>query len=688
MKKLLSLIFPLIFILSLVFSVSMSFRAVSVEINYSFSKSESGLAEGEISLTAPKGTYWLYWADAEKAIDDYKEIVKFSFEYTGTQVHKMYERCAIPESAVNIIALKSDSEPKEKTVSSADAVYSVPKQRLFKHSKRYTFASYSDIHTDAVKKNYKYDETHWRNALDVAALRKTDFIVLSGDYVNNNVDFEGINKTEWRTYLRVLSESDYLNPVYEAIGNHEIRQNPVLETPDYIKATGLENDITSCDKAYFEKTLNGDHFIFMALEKGFRPTKKQDNFSTEQLDWLESLLEKYSGDGKNIYIIEHALFNKYGAGDRIDDTPYYNIPLYDEAPSTIRFKNLLEKYKNVIFISGHTHIAFEYQYNFSDNNGTSAQMIHNSSVGGSRHIINGTLNSDYKIEDSEGYIVDVYDDSIIFKGTNLYYNKFDPNCCYIVYPSSYFTNSKLSTGDETVPGIADNDENIFEIGDVNADGEISISDVSSIQKHIAKLRFLKKDELERADVNRDNKVNINDATTIQKYLARLITSLNTEDINKFRDEVSNNLKLYYRYSSYDSYQALKKAYRLNAGLNKLRKLNSKLLDVVDVDNVDKAESLKVYFENTQDWKDVYAYNWESGTNENVKVAPGTKLKSVGKSKNGKDIYEYTIPDKKYNMFRFSDGSNKTRDIRFYSGGVCYYIYDNSTSKVKSYIYNP
>ncbi len=686
MKKSVSIIFSLFFILTLILSVTLSFKAVSTEINYYFSKSDRGFAEGEISLTAPKGTYWLYWADNEKALEDYKEIVKFNFENAGTQVHKMYERCAIPENAVKIIAIESEKEPAEKNTESAAAVYSVPDNSLPEHSKRYTFASYSDIHTDAVKKNYKYDEIHWRNALDIAASRNTDFIVLSGDYVNNNVNFEGINKTEWRTYQRVLSESDYLNPVYEAIGNHEIRQNPEKETPDFIRGTGLEDDVKDSDKAYFEKTLMGDHFIFMALEKGFRPTKKQENFSEEQLNWLENLLEKYSGDGKNIYIIEHALFNKYGAGDRVDDEPYYDIPLYDNAQSTIRFKSLLEKYKDVIFVSGHTHIAFEYQYNFSDNNGTSAQMIHNSSVGGSRHIVDGKLNSNYKIEDTEGYIVDVYNDAIVFKGANLYYNKFDPNCCYIVRPSSFFTN-KSSSADEALPNT--NDEEFFETGDVNADGKINVNDVTCIQKHIAKIHFLNDGELERADVNRDSKVNINDATTIQKYLARIIISMDKENEETIRDKVKENLKLYYRYSSYDSYQALKKAFRTGAGFSKLSKLNSKLLGIVDVNNIDKAESMNVYFENTESWKDVYAYNWSGEDKSEVNKSPGKKLEKVGKSKAGNDIFEYKIPDKKYNMLRFTNGTDKTQDIMFYSGDVCYYIYDNKSSlKVKSYKYIP
>lgn len=682
MKKIINTSLSFILLLTIFLSASISYDASSPIISYNFDSAEKGYAQGEISITAPQGTYWLYWADDDSALDDYKEIKKFEFTYNSTQNHKMYNRTAIPGEATKLILFNSTEEPEDKTVASAEAVYDIPKEKLLKRdssSRKYRFASYSDVHTDAVKKNYKYDEIHWRKALDTAAARDAQFIVMSGDYINNNVNFEGISTAEWHIYQKVLSESDYNNPVYEGIGNHEIRQNPTTELPEFIKATGLNGDTSSSDKGYFEKDINGDHFIFMELEKGFRPSKKQEQFSKEQLDWLEGLLEEYSGDGRNIYLIEHALFYKYGAGDRIDDEPYYSLPLYDPLESTQRFKSILETYKDVIFLSGHTHIAFEYQYNFSDNNGTSAQMIHNSSVGGVRHIVDGALNSSYKEDESEGYIVDVYNDAVIFNGTNLYYNKYDPNCCYIIKPSYSFT------GVQPASDVISYDT-IFRTGDANLDGNTNILDVALIQQNVAKIVSFNYSQTKAADVNSDGKVDISDATAIQKFLAHITDSLGKPNDERLLQEISDNLKLYYRYSSYDSYQNLKKAYNYKLSDDVLRSLNSKLLEIVDKDNVDKEESMDVYFENTEGWTDVYAYNW--GDSGKVKASPGTKLTAVSKSKDGNDIYKYTIPDKKYYKFRFTNGTDKTQDIRFYSGDICYYIYEITTSlKVRGYKYS-
>lgn len=685
MKKIIMIIMSAVLIISIALSASIHLSALSVNLGYNFAKFDRGFAEGEIRLTADSGTYWVYWADNNSALAGYKEICKFTFTSRATLTHKMFERAAIPVGAKNVIAIKSEKSPSNKSVAAAGAIYEIPEQRLLPYrasDKKYSFASYSDIHTDAVKKNYKYDELHWRKALDTAADRNAQFIVMSGDYVNNNTNFEGISSAEWRIYQRVLSESSYSNPVYEAIGNHEIRQNPTLELPLFIKGTGLEGDNISAAKGYFEKTINGDHFIFMSLEKGFRPSKKQEQFSPQQLDWLEGLLKKYSGDGRNIYIVEHALFYKYGAGDRVDGEPYYTIPLYDEAESTKRFKSLLKKYKDVIFLSGHTHISFDEQYNFSDNGGTSAQMIHNSSVGGVRHIVDNALVSNYKKNESEGYIVDVYKDAILFNGANLYYNEYNPNWCYIIKPSSAIKG--VSPSDKQ-PSISGDVESIYNLGDVNMDNIISVRDATMIQFHIAKISSLSTQQLKLADTNQDGKVDVNDITAVQKKIACIINRLGTKDSSEYRDIVKNNLLIFYRYSSYNSYQALKKAYLNYYADDTLRRLNSKFLTVVDKDYVDREESMTVYFENTEKWSDVYAYNW--GDNGKVSAAPGTKLSKAGKSANGYDIYKYTIPDKKYYKFRFSNGSAKTQDIRFYSGDVCYYIYDKTSSlKVKSYKY--
>jgi hypothetical protein len=68
-------------------------------------------------------------------------------------------------------------------------------------------------------------------------------------------------------------------------------------------------------------------------------------------------------------------------------------------------------------------------------------------------------------------------------------------------------------------------EGSVKIGDINGDGDITIEDVTDIQKYIAELTDFTDSQLNAADVDGDGIVSISDATLIQKYIAGLVYSL-------------------------------------------------------------------------------------------------------------------------------------------------------------------
>ncbi len=467
-KRITSILLVLIMLVSALCFSTVTFNAVTGSLTYEFSgvnSQDRGYAEGTMTLSASDGTYWLYWADDNGALEGYSELAKLTV--SGSATHSMYAQTAIPVSATKVIAIESTSEPTDKSINDDTIVCDIPASKQWgvsENDKNYRFASYSDIHMDYAGSAYAYDDEHWAAALDTAAKRDVDFIITSGDGVNNNEGFGDIYIKEWQTYSKILADSDYCNPIYEAIGNHEIWQGVENGTQAFINATGLSGSDNTSTKAYFAKDIMDDHFIFMSLEGGFYPNLVEE-FSDEQLDWLEGLLKEYSGDGKNIYIVEHSLFYNYGAGDKTDGSPYYDIPLGDNLQSTQRFKALLQEYKDTIFVSGHTHISFDAQLNYSTNNDTSAQMVHNSSVGGIRKVVDDALDRNYLLDESEGYIVDVYDDAIIFNGANLYYNEYNANCCYIVNTSQQAYESMTSTDPTTATTTAATTYSIAETTD-------------------------------------------------------------------------------------------------------------------------------------------------------------------------------------------------------------------------------
>ena len=82
------------------------------------------------------------------------------------------------------------------------------------------------------------------------------------------------------------------------------------------------------------------------------------------------------------------------------------------------------------------------------------------------------------------------------------------------------------TGDElplpSTDDQASEDEELYELGDVNRDGKLNIKDATAIQKFVAKIIDLDQQQKALADFNGDTKVNVKDATMIQKKIANLI----------------------------------------------------------------------------------------------------------------------------------------------------------------------
>ena len=546
--------------------------AATASISYSFANKDRGFAEGTISLSGGSGSISLYWADDSKALEHFDPIATFN----GSGSYTMPAYTAIPARATKIIGVSGSN----KNVSSAVAVYNIPDNKKLGKTNAdllYSFASYSDIHmeADGVKPyngytaKYPYDEQHLKSAFNTAAARGVDFIVTTGDHVNNqrndlNSGNNNLYAYEWNRYLHILAESDYVNPIYEAIGNHELwnYETDAKKSPRdwksgsryFVAMTGLDSTTASVnsDKAYYEITepVTGDHFLFMALEGGFY-TDANDEFSDAQLNWLEQKLNAYKNDGKNTFIMEHANFYKWGAGDQLDK-PIYDIPLKFGNAATTRLKNILVAHPEAVIITGHTHFKYSLQLNYSNDNGGAATMLHNSSIGGVRDIKNRTTRiNDSSLENTEGYIVEVYDNATIFYGTNVYSNTTYPWATYIV-PQSTSSQEQKQTDAPTQPPTQpptkapETQKPTYGPpptnpvsptqpapsilwGDVDDDGTVTVLDANCIQRNLAGLTKLDKAAIERGRVTGDSELTILDATCIQRKLAGIIKSFPVED---------------------------------------------------------------------------------------------------------------------------------------------------------------
>lgn len=605
--------------------------AAGGRISYTFTgdeKSEPGYAQGKIKLSSLKdGSYYLYWADDKKALSGFYEIAQVEVK-SGRGSFEFSDHAAIPPDAKKLIATSSQ---KSLSVSKAAAVYDIPAQKLPLYSSKdsvYSFMAYSDIHIDTADNQfYKYSGLHWEKALKTAAFRGADFIVTAGDNITNA---EGAGK-EYDKFQEILAASDYSNPVYEAGGNHELRtgsRKALIGT--FVSATGLDGKRATIEKNKpyytFEEPKTGDLFIMMALENKYDP-QTGDEFSDEQLSWLKRTLEENYGNNKNIYILQHALIEGYGAGD--DEDNYYKVPLSTKYSSTNRFKEIIEAYPEAVWISGHTHIAFKYGYNYSNMNDTSCHMIHDSSVccpttlNRNSHNLSYAAHDDEELKDmSEGYYVQAFDDRIIFYGENLYHDKIYPSACYVI------EGNRLPLDKNNAPQA---EKATF--------GSLPKSE--DMQAHASCLLELPK-----------------------SFLCREVTAA---DVEVLRQKTLNLLENYYTYSSYNQYQALKCALNsLQEDSRRSAEADYKSLSAAYLDFLPYTLSGKInlYFVNTKGWDKVYARLWSA---KNETEAPGEEMTKIGSDSEGYPVYKIKLDYNLYKQVVFSDGGEEFTEEQTLSG---------------------
>jgi predicted phosphodiesterase len=423
------------------------FAAEETSISYKFDKQISdipGYGAGKITITPgtssrKAGWYVVCFADAKGVLKDCEPIA--SVAITGkTVTFEMPYGMYLPEKATQIVlfegAVKSiDTSDISKAVDS----FAIPTgKRLSLSQANLTFASVSDVHLNYDAQNYGAS-AKWTAALNFFDKQGVEMVVVSGDLTESG------GKSDYERYTAAVSASTFpIEKIYEAKGNHDSPENTLFMST----TKGADQIHPYNNSPYFHLFKKGKDgakdnlFIFMAQElKSTSSSPSQDNFSSQQLDWLEDLLIRYSGTNTNIFIIEHALMRNFGPGDRVNGAYSEPIILDEKFSGNMRFKALLTEYKEVILMSGHTHLSLYEMLNFSDENGTAARMIHNSSTSQPRsYTASGSIS--YNSEGattskkgSEGYIVSVYDDYILYTGYNLTTGKIIPRACYLL--SSY-----------------------------------------------------------------------------------------------------------------------------------------------------------------------------------------------------------------------------------------------------------
>ena len=287
------------------------------------------------------------------------------------------------------------------------ASISLGKLAQSKTNKRYSFCALSDIHI-----TYDTSNEDFQRALTFAE-DNCDFTCICGDLGNTGVE------SDLKTYKSIVTSCAKTKPVYAMAGNHE---NYSTRSQSYLQ--------TYTDKPLYYSFKQGDDvFIMLGHYGGYKDGNggwRSDEFlSIDELQWFYETLE--ANRNKRCFVFQHVLPHEHGTGNA---NGLYKSALIFNSKSGIGklFIDLLKHYKNTVFFHGHSHIRFWLQELDKKANYSSAdgyRSIHIPSLSVPRNMTEDGSGLEYAYAESEGYIVDVYDNYIILNGRDFIDNDKD-----------------------------------------------------------------------------------------------------------------------------------------------------------------------------------------------------------------------------------------------------------------------
>ena len=271
----------------------------------------------------------------------------------------------------------------------------------------YTFGLLSDVHVDGDDSDEAHSISDLNNALQFFESEGCEFVAYCGD-----MTLDG--RSEDFTALKTCLDAATI-PQYTIRGNHD--------------AYAIDNGyLTATNKTEEDYTVvkGNDLFIFMSHPIG----SEQSAIPESKITWLTDLFN--NNKNKRIFFFYHIPF-RGTSGD--GPGGFYPWTLLEGTSGTQKtFKNLLMSNPNVIFCHGHTHMKFELGELYPNANHYHEEGkwydIHVPSCAKPRSSDGSTLQTLY--EGSQGYLVEVYADKVLFKPRDFIGNKYLLQYAYIV----------------------------------------------------------------------------------------------------------------------------------------------------------------------------------------------------------------------------------------------------------------
>ena len=274
----------------------------------------------------------------------------------------------------------------------------------------YSVGMLSDVHLNTQNSYYSDSFTDFDSALKFfnSSAVNVAFTCTCGDISENGIE------AEFARYQEIVAANPS-TPVYTTTGNHDATYSGINEA--------LWKQYTGHGLVYeVSKSLpNGktDHYLFL----GMSAWNFAEAYTSANLMWLKSRLEAYKNE--RCFIITH-LFFPDGAGNMLNIYPEGN---WLRGVQLNELKELAAKYVNTIWFSGHSHWKWSLQ-KFDDD----ANVYRNQNAGWTVHIpscakpsdSDGISSRDEKKDQSEGAVINVYENHIDILGVDLLAGQYIP----------------------------------------------------------------------------------------------------------------------------------------------------------------------------------------------------------------------------------------------------------------------
>lgn len=267
--------------------------------------------------------------------------------------------------------------------------------------KQYSFGALSDVHIvyNTAADDFKRALTFLNDNVDVA------FTCICGDLTDDGTE------TQLAQYKAIVDSHSADTPVYAIAGNHE--RYSTLSNAYLADYTGYP--------LYYSFTHGNDVFLMCGCYKW---SSTDGVFTKEYLQWIYETLE--ANRNKRCFIFQHV----FPWGDCGNPGGYYSFDMFSGTQGSV-FQSLLKHYKNTVFFHGHSHTKFylqemEDKANYSDALGY--RSVHIPSLAVPRDVANSSLTNIYA--DSEGYVVDVYENGIHLRGRDFVKGEYLPIASY------------------------------------------------------------------------------------------------------------------------------------------------------------------------------------------------------------------------------------------------------------------